>query len=253
MSEDGPGRYRHLTFNAPLSEGRADAIAARLAATKPGDVLDVGCGWGELLLRVVERAPGARGTGIDIDEALLRRGSQAAGRRGLSDRVTFSSVEGKRFEGQADVVICVGATHAFGTAAEALEALRRLVRPGGRLLFGDGLWDSLAPVAKPELVWEDMPELPTLAALVDLAVGAGYRPLHLETSSRDELDAFESGFLADSEEWLLTHPDHPRAAEIRSRADEHRRRWLYGYREAFGFAYLTLGTVAQPRNGLVDR
>ena len=71
-------------------------------------------------------------------------------------------------------------------------------------------------------------------------VRAGYRPLHVEKASADELDTFEAGFLHGDEEWLMTHGGHPRAAEIRARADEHRRRWLHGYRGAFGFAYLTL-------------
>src|SRR5262249_30517813 len=78
--------------------------------------------------------------------------------------------------------------------------------------------------------WPDMVELPDLGALVDLAVGAGFRPLYIEAASGDEWDAFESGFLADSEEWLLTHPGHADAATVRAEADEHRDRWLHGYR-----------------------
>lgn len=34
------------------------------------------------------------------------------------------------------------------------------------------------------------------------------------------------------------------AGEDDARADEHRRRWLNGYRNGFGFAYLTLGVPA---------
>lgn len=59
-------------------------------------------------------------------------------------------------------------------------------------------------------------------------------------ANEDELFAFESGYLADLEEWLLHHDD----AEVRARADQHRKRWLHGYRNAFGFAYLTLGVPA---------
>ncbi|GGB85683.1 hypothetical protein N798_17335 [Knoellia flava TL1] len=71
---DAPGFYEHLTFNAPLSDARADALASRLAARSPSDVLDLGCGWGELLVRVVDRAPGAQGLGVDTDERHLDRG-----------------------------------------------------------------------------------------------------------------------------------------------------------------------------------
>jgi cyclopropane fatty-acyl-phospholipid synthase-like methyltransferase len=230
-----------MSFNAPLSEAHANDLADRLAAAAPRDVLDIGCGWGELLLRVMERSPSTIGLGVDTDDRSLNRGRDAARQRGLADRVTFENTAGEKVTSQADLVICIGASHAFGGTAQALATLMEHVRPGGRLLFGDGLWDRNAVVENPSLVWEDMFELPTLGALVDLAVDAGYRPLFIETSSATELDHFESRYLADSEEWLMTHANHPQAGEIRAKADEHRRRWLHGYRSGFGFAYLTLG------------
>jgi cyclopropane fatty-acyl-phospholipid synthase-like methyltransferase len=241
---DGPPHYKYMSFNAPLSEAHANDLADRLAATAPKDALDIGCGWGELLLRVVERTPTATGLGVDTDDRSLERGREAARQRGLDDRVTFLNTEGEKVSRQADLVICIGASHAFGGTAQALAALMEFVRPGGRLLFGDGLWDSNAVVENRSLVWEDMFELPNLGAMVDLAVDAGYRPLFIETSSTAELDHFESRYLADYEEWLMTHASHPRADEIRARADEHRQRWLHGYRSGFGFAYLTLGRPA---------
>lgn len=241
---DRPGRYQFLSFNAPLSEARADAIAGRLAAAGPADVLDVGCGWAELLLRVLHRQPTATGLGVDTDEEALERGRRAAAERGLAGRVRLAAERADGVTEPADLVIAVGSSHAFGTTAEALAALWPLVRPGGRLLFGEGLWDPHAATGDPDLIWDDLPQLPDLGGLVDLAMEAGFRPLWIEASSRDELDAFESGFLADEEEWLHTHPDHPGSAEVRERADDHRRRWLHGYRNAFGFGYLTLGRSA---------
>jgi len=52
----------------------------------------------------------------------------------------------------------------------------------------------------------------------------------------EEWDDFESGYLADVEEWLGTHDD----AETKARADVHRSRRLRGYRGVLGLAYLTL-------------
>jgi SAM-dependent methyltransferase len=169
---DRPSRYRYLSFNAPLGEARADAIAARLAAAGPADVLDVGCGWAELLLRVLQRQPAATGLGVDTDDDLLDRGRQAARERGLAGRVRLESLAADRVTEPADLVIAVGSSHAFGTNAQALAALWPLVRPGGRLLFGDGLWDPRAATGDLALVWDDLPELPELDGLVDLAVAA---------------------------------------------------------------------------------
>jgi cyclopropane fatty-acyl-phospholipid synthase-like methyltransferase len=72
-----------------LSEVRAARIVARLARTHPATVLDLGCGWGELMLRILEAVPGAAGTGIDVSGADLARGRDSAAARGLADRASF--------------------------------------------------------------------------------------------------------------------------------------------------------------------
>lgn len=238
--DDGPSDYEHLSFNAPLSESRAERLVSRVAASAPSVVLDVGCGWGELLLRVLDACPDATGIGIDTAGASLERARANAGARGLTDRARFLEADAARAEGPADLVLCIGSSHAFGDPAEALRSLLGLVRPGGRLLFGEGIWTAVADTDL-SLVPDDMPRLADLAGLVARAVDTGYRPLFVESATPDEWDAFESGFLADWEEWLMTHPRHPDAERVRAQADEHRERWLRGYRGRLGFAFLTLG------------
>ncbi|MEP7180123.1 MAG: hypothetical protein ABI775_13635, partial [Pseudonocardiales bacterium] len=60
---------------------------------------------------------------------------------------------------------------------------------------------------------------------------------------------FESGYLADWEQWLLTYGEHPDADTVRAKADSHRTEWLRGYRAVLGFAYLTLGRPTESRYG----
>jgi hypothetical protein len=64
-----------LTFLAPLSQPRAQRLVACLTEDRSSTVPDVGCGWGELLLRVLEAAPAGRGLGVDLDESRSRRRS----------------------------------------------------------------------------------------------------------------------------------------------------------------------------------
>ena len=230
-------RYESLAFNAPLSGRRADRIARALAEAEPDAIVDIGCGWGELLLRTLVAAPRATGRGIDTDPALLERGRANAVARGLADRVAFVEAPAPREHGTADLAICVGADHAYGSQAGALAVLRDVVRPGGQLLFGSGFWEREPSRELAATVGLEPESLRDLAGLVDLAVAAGFRPLFIQTANRDEWERFESGFLADWERRLL-HGDEP---ELRARADAHRDGWLRGYREVLGFAYLTLG------------
>lgn len=239
----GFGSGARLAFNAPVSNERANRLAADLAAPKPATVLDLGCGWGELLLRVLAAAPDARGVGIDVFGPDLERGRGNAARRGLADRATFIEGGAADHASNADVVISSGAYQAFGTIADALGALRALVNPAGRVLFAAEIWERTPTAEELANMWpgttvEDCLHLPDL---VDQAVAAGFRPLRIETSTRGEWEEFESGFLAGSEEWLLANGDHPEAHQVRERLDAHRAIWLRGHRGVFGFAFLTLG------------
>ncbi|MFJ7987203.1 SAM-dependent methyltransferase [Streptomyces sp. NPDC096351] len=253
-SESGPPpRLGGLTFHGPLSEARAARMVGRLAALEPADVLDIGCGWGELLLRVVAAAPSASGTGIDVDGEDLARGRALAEARGLGGRVAFveESALGTG-RGPADVVLCHGSSQALcdpgqpHDLAAALGELRRLVRPGGHVVLGECFWER--PPTDEELagMWPGAHEgeHTSLGALVDLAVAAGFRPAWIETATAEEWEEFESGYRYGTERWLAAHPDHPLAAETRARVDRQRSTWVNGYRRVLGMAYLTLVAVA---------
>jgi cyclopropane fatty-acyl-phospholipid synthase-like methyltransferase len=236
-----PGYYDDLQFNAPLSDARADAIAIALAARQPGRVLDIGCGWAELLLRIVAAAPSAIGIGVDQDEPLLDRGRANAAQRGIAERVQLIASDGSLPLDPGDVVVCIGSDHVFGDQAAALAALAPLVNPGGVLLFGTGYWQQPPTPEQAGAFGATPDELFDLAGLVERTLEAGFRPLDIQTANEDEWNAFESGYLRDWESWLMHNAAAADAGEVRAKADTHRGEWLRGYRNVLGFAYLTLG------------
>ncbi len=114
-----PPRLSRLTFHGPLSEARAARLVSRLTRADPRTVLDIGCGWGELMLRILAAAPEATGLGLDAGEEDLARGRDNARARGLGDRVTFvrESAAGTT-RGPADLVLCLGASY-YGLLGQA--------------------------------------------------------------------------------------------------------------------------------------
>ncbi len=250
---DLPTSLTRLTFHGPLSEARAGRLVDRLTRTGPETVLDVGCGWGELMLRILAALPDATGLGFDNDEGDLARARDNAEARGLADRVTFVNESGVgTTRGPVDLVLCIGSSQAL-TEAEppdlrpaALQVLRRLVTPGGRVLLGEDFWEHPPTEAELAAMWPGMTggEMPDLAGLVDLTIEAGFRPAWIGTATQQEWEEFESGYQCYEEEWLATHAEHPEAARIRQQVDEHRSYWLRGYYGVLGLAYLTLVPVA---------
>ncbi len=217
-----------LTFNAPLGEPRAAELVGWLASVEPATALDLGCGTGELLLRTVA-ATAAAGTGVDVDAAALELARARAAEQGLAGRVTFEQGDAAAWEGTAMAVLAVGSSHAWGGgAAEALTGLRAHVEDGGRLLYGDGVWER-EPTAELRGIFGGLPDL---AGLGQQAAAAGFRVLRHTTSTLEEWDAFEAGWREG-----LELSDDPDAREL---AAERRAEYLGGYRGSLGFAWLLL-------------
>lgn len=221
-----------LTFNAPLSEERAGGLVAALPISPGHHVLDLGCGWGELLLRILAAHPATTGTGVDTSKEALDRGVRLATQRGLHGRVEFVEADVATFADVGDVVLCVAASHPFGGTDEALHALRDCVTPGGRVLFGEGFWASEPSAAALEAIGV----LPRLDDVHRAAAAAGFRIERDATSSQEEWDAFEARWRAG-----LERSGEPDAVAF---ASERRAEYEDGYRGAIGFAWLVLVPVA---------
>jgi SAM-dependent methyltransferase len=237
--------YADLAFHGPLSPARADQLIRSLGPLGGQEVVDLGCGWAELLLRTVATEPTVTGHGIDTDAAAIEHGRANATARGLADRVVLDVGDAAAWTGAADVLIVNGATHVWGGdpaehTGNALAAAHARLRPGGRLLLGEGFWqrepeaDRLAAAGIPRDQYRSLPDL------VDFALGHGYRPLWIAVAGLAEWDEFESRHALGWEHWLLAHDGSPDAAEVRAAADRHRTAWLRGWRGLMGFAYLTL-------------
>lgn len=253
MTGDGfaESRYARMRWNTPLSGPHADELLS-LLDLRPGygglGVADLGCGWGELLLKAVGRAAEngvadgimagpLTGTGVDTDPSALERGRRRAQDLGLDRQVGFVQEDAAAWTGTADRVLCVGSSHAFGGTRAALDRLARAVAPGGRLLFGDGGWAVPPTPAALEIIG---PGILPLTQLPEEGRAAGWRVTHVSTAGQEEWDDFESSFRAGREDWLLTHASDPRAAEVRQWLGTREREYLQGYRGVLGFAYLIL-------------
>ena len=227
------GYYESLDFNSPMTDATANGLVAELAAAAPERVLDIGCGWGELLLRLLAVCPDATGHGVDTDDVLIARATANAAVRGLDERVTFG---GEIPVDAVDLVVSVGAAHVFGDHVDALRALRDHTVPGGRALFATQFWERPPSGA----LAKALGELPTLTELIARSTESGWRPLGLTVSSPRDWDHFEFGFLADWEQFVMHPPNAHDAAAARRAADAHRDAYLER-RGTLGFAFLILG------------
>ena len=116
-----------------------DEIVDRATIVSGERVLDVGAGTGLLALHAAQR--GARVTALDISAAMCRRLEVIASERHLELEAIVQASASELPFGRAafDAVISNYCLHELDDAGkrEALREIRRVLRPGGRLVFGD--------------------------------------------------------------------------------------------------------------------
>ncbi len=124
-----------------------DALAALAGAGAEDRALDVACGPGFLTLTLAGRT--AHATGIDATDALLELARAEAVRRGVANVAFRAGVaEDLPFaDAEFDLVTCRAAFHHFARPERVLAEMRRVAKPGARLLIADMLGSEDPKVA----------------------------------------------------------------------------------------------------------
>lgn len=123
---------RTLAWQAQAIWPQEQALFARYALRGPIDILDLGCGTGEITARLARLYPQARIVGVDILEgnlALARRENAAAG-------ITYETGDAfaLRFaDASFDLVVCRHMSQAVPHFDRVLDEITRVLKPRGWL------------------------------------------------------------------------------------------------------------------------
>lgn len=202
--------------------------------------IDIGTGNAAVALRLAERF-GLRVTAIEFDPVMADLARQRMAAAGAGDRVTLTVAPAAEVLTRlppTDLIVALGTTNVSGEGRPTPEAgfiaLRRALKPGGWLLWGDIVWLADPPAPLRQIT--EATNLYTDDAGWRAAAGAaGFEVTTARISTPAEFDAYPGGALTAVRAWLEAHPDAPESASIRFNADR-----VQAIRE-FGRDYIGFG------------
>jgi SAM-dependent methyltransferase len=220
-----------LPFANPLDPQDIDAAIAALDLPEGGRVLDVGCGAGELLVRIKRAHPHAVTVGVEPSPvwAELARSSGV-------DEVLAQPLHELTFApGELAAVTCIASSHAFGTWRDGLHGMAELAPLA---LVGEGFWERTpSPGYLEALGGATEDELPSHDGLIAGAQEAGWTVAAEQRASHASWKAYEETLIANGERALETHADD----DLRAWVEAAKGRWHHpDGQDTLGFTLLTL-------------
>lgn len=238
--------HADLRILNPLSSEALDEVIAAMALPAGARALDIGCGKGELLLRLAGGL-GTRGLGIDISATYIADAKQAVIARGPQVKPEFEVADVRQRQLQAggyELAACVGASHASGAGTRgAIGALKTLARPGGLILLGEGFWQREPSAEYLQALGATRGELTDYGGTLRLAMDAGLTPLYARVASEADWDRYEWTLINTVERYVAAaNAKHPGLADLRAYAQGIRDRLLLpDGRGTLGFGLFLFG------------
>jgi ubiquinone/menaquinone biosynthesis C-methylase UbiE len=235
--------HREHVFCNPLDPEALDRLLAGLDLGPGARVLDVGCGKGEILVRLMERY-GVDAVGVDTNGDFLAELRRRAARRATAGELALHEMDFAEFSydpASFDLAMCVGATHACGGYIRTLNALIRAATPGGLVLIGDGFWRREPDAEYLAVLGAARDEYTDHDGNVAAGTARGLIPLESITSSEADWDRYEDLYASEIERFARDHPDDPDREAMLKRI----RRWRGAYqrwgRSTLGFGLYLFG------------
>jgi len=121
------------------NQGFVDRFREYFPDFSEGQVFDLGCGPGDIPIRLATALPACRVTGFDASAPMIRLAEQTVAEAGLAHRITFRCERFQDIAGAnlADAVISNSLLHHVPNPLQFWNRLRQLVKPGSPVLIMD--------------------------------------------------------------------------------------------------------------------
>lgn len=231
--------YEPLAICNALSMERLEASVARAGLRSGAKVMDIGCAYGEVSMRLA-RVFDARVTAVELDPVMADGAAARIAQAGLLDRITLrreTSAAALDDHAPLDLIVAIGSTEPAGKGLRepvaVFSALAERLASGGALLWGDLFWKDEPPAPLRQLV-EASGYYVRHDEWQAAARAAGLEVVSAEISDEAEWAVYRTGMETAIADWLDAHPDHADAPTVAATANRIKMMFDFGA-PYFGF------------------
>jgi SAM-dependent methyltransferase len=138
---------RHSVMN-PVDESKLECLYDLLELKRNARVIDIGCGKGEMLIRLAEKYD-IKGLEIDKSPYCVREAERRKRQRVPQSDLRFLEMDGEQYKPESgessDLTMCIGATWIYGGYKNTLRALGGMTRSPGFVMVGEPFWRTNPP------------------------------------------------------------------------------------------------------------
>lgn len=221
-----------------------EAAVARTGLGVGATAIDIGTGNATVAIHLAQRF-GLNVAAVELDPVMADLARSRIEAAVAGDRVSLTVARADEVLARTepvDLIVALGTTNVSGEGRPTPEAgfiaLRRNIKPGGWLLWGDLVW-----LAEPPAPLRQITEFTNLyaddAGWRAAAVAAGFEVIDGRISPQDVYDAYAGDSVAAARAWVEANPEAPEAGSIRFNADRVQAIMEFG-RDYIGFGLYLL-------------
>jgi ubiquinone/menaquinone biosynthesis C-methylase UbiE len=228
----------HLICN-PTNGEKLDHLVGELRLPAGARVVDIACGKGEFLIRLAE-AYRVDCLGIDLSPFYIAEARKRLEARAPGAEVAFMEMDGAEFQPKEPhsftMASCLGGSWIYGGHAGTLEALTRLVAPGGWVVTGEPYWLREPCEEYLKILGLQKDVFGTHVGNVEAGEKRGLELVYTIVSNVDDWDRYEGLQWSATSEYARSHPEDQDLPEIMRKTGEEKSAYLRWGRDTLGWA-----------------
>ena len=161
-------------------------VVGEVRRAKPGRILDVATGTGDLAIAMARRIRDVQVLGVDLSEQMLAVARRKIEARGLDGRIVLDRGDAERLavaDASVDVATVAFGVRNFGDLGAGLRELARTIKPGGKVV----ILEFSRLVSRDKRAYEYLPasvgEFPAPEEFMAMMARAGFRNCRARSQS----------------------------------------------------------------------